>query len=371
MGRQRFKEQDTDSFFGRMVYDRIIPADHFFRKLNEIIPWERFTVKLVRYYQGRAERGRPPYDPALVLKMLVVAYLYDLSERQVEETAKFNLPVKYFLGLAADELPPDHSTLTAFKRRVLENGKLAAFEELLVEIIHIAQEQGIVFGSLQVVDSVHTVANVNVQKDDRRRKREGKPPRDRGARWGVKHSRRVKDSKGKTLQQKEYFHGYKGHVSLNAATGLVTSVLVTPGNANDGRQFPKVWQKDEDLGLPVETVAADRAYDDSRNHYLLQSKGVHSAIRLNDYRTEKKDKNKAGWVALKATAEYIQGQQERYKIERKFGEAKQGHGLGKCRYLGLLAYGIQVLMTFIALNLKRMVKTLTGVNFKGRARVTA
>ena len=25
---------------------------------------------------------------------------------------------------------------------------------------------------------------------------------------------------------------------------------------------------------------------------------------------------------------------ERYKIERKFGEAKQSHGLGRCRYTG-------------------------------------
>lgn len=119
------------------------------------------------------------------LKMLLVAYLYDLSERQVEEMATFNLAVKYFLGLAADELPPDHSTLTAFKRRLLDNGKLDAFQELLGEIVELAGEQGIEFGTLQVVDSVHTVADVNVAKDDARRK-ERNPPRDPGAQWGVK-----------------------------------------------------------------------------------------------------------------------------------------------------------------------------------------
>lgn len=173
MAGQRFKEQGTDSFFGRLVYDRIVPEDHFFRKLNEIIPWERFTRKLVKYYRGKA------------LKMLLVAYLYDLSERQVEEMARFNIPMKYFLGLGADELPPDHSTLTAFKRRLLERGNLDAFQELLVEMVNLAGEQGIEFGILQLIDSVHTVADVNVGKD-------GKPPRDPGARWGVKHSRVLK-----------------------------------------------------------------------------------------------------------------------------------------------------------------------------------
>jgi IS5 family transposase len=370
MARQRFKEQGTDSFFGRLVYDRIVPEDHFFRKLNEVIPWERFTRKLVKYYRGKARIGRPPYDPALLLKMLLVAYLYDLSERQVEEMARFNIPVKYFLGLAADELPPDHSTLTAFKRRLLERGNLDAFQELLVEMVNLAGEQGIEFGTLQLIDSVHTVADVNVGKDDKRRK-DGKPPRDPGARWGVKHSRRVKDDEGKSLRQKVYFYGYKGHVSLNAETGLITSALVTPGNAADGRQFPRLFERDLALGLPVEIVAADRAYDDTRNHYMLKVRGVHSAIRLNDYRTQKKDKNKAGWIAMKEKPEYIRAQKERYKIERKFGEAKQGHGLGRCRYVGFLRYTIQVFMTAMALNLKRMVKVLTGVNFKGRARVSA
>jgi len=125
------------------------------------------------------------------------------------------------------------------------------------------------------------------------------------------------------------------------------------------------------LGLPVKMVAADRAYDDTRNHYMLKVRGVHSAIRLNDYRTQKKDNNKAGWIAMKEKPGSLRGQRERRKIERKFGEAKQGHGLGRCRYPGFLKYTIQVFMTAVALNLKRIVKVLTGVNFKGRARATA
>ena len=130
MGQERFKRLGENSFFGRMVYDRVVPRDHFLMRLGEIIPWQRFTYKLVKYYRGGAKEGRPPYDPAVLLKMLLVAFLYNLSERQVEEVANFNLAVKCFLGLAADELAPDHSTLTAFKGRIVENGRLAAYEKL-------------------------------------------------------------------------------------------------------------------------------------------------------------------------------------------------------------------------------------------------
>ena len=48
----------------------------------------------------------------------------------------------------------------------------------------------------------------------------------------------------------------------------------------------------------------------------------------------------------------------------RFGEAKKYHGLGRCRYLGLVRYAVQAYMTAIAFNLKRLVRLLTGVPFK-------
>ncbi len=47
------------------------------------------------------------------------------------------------------------------------------------------------------------------------------------------------------------------------------------------------------------------------------------------------------------------------------------HGLGRCRYVGRMRYLIQAYLTPIVLNLKRMVRVLTGASFKGRARVSA
>jgi len=44
-----------------------------------------------------------------------------------------------------------------------DRGKLEAAEELLAEIIALAQEKEVHFGSIQVMDSVHSVADVNTQ----------------------------------------------------------------------------------------------------------------------------------------------------------------------------------------------------------------
>ena len=370
MAKERFKEQGEDSFFGNFVYQRVVPRGHFLAQLKEIIPWGRFSKRLLQYYQGKGQEGRAPYDPALLLRMLLVSYLYDLSGRQTEEAVNYHMAIKYFVGLAVDQKAPDHSTLTAFKRRLIENGQLEAYEGMLKEIVGIALEEGIEFGPVQVIDSAHTVADVNVEKDERRRK-EGKEPRDPHARWGVKHSRRVRDEKGRVVKQREYFYGYKMHVSMNSENGMITSVRVTPGNAYDGHLLPELVEEDLGLGLAVGVVSADRGYDDSDNHVFLWEKGIHSAIRLNEYRTKKKDKNKEVWVRLKRTREYREGLKERYKVERKFGEAKVWHGLRRCRYVGIVGYAIQAILTAIVLNLKRMVKLLRGVNFRGRAMVMA
>jgi len=77
------------------------------------------------------------------------------------------------------------------------------------------------------------------------------------------------------------------------------------------------------------------------------------------------------WLELKESPEYQLAGAVRYRVEMKFGEAKQGHGLRRCRYVGILRYLFQVIMTAMALDVKRIVKLTTGVPFKGRARAAA
>ena len=89
-----------------------------------------------------------------------------------------------------------------------------------------------------------TPADVNVAKDDRRKKREGKPPQDSGARGGTKRKRRG-GKKGSKGQDREYFLGYKMHNGLNAETEMITSLVVTAGNGHDGKQFPELVRIDK------------------------------------------------------------------------------------------------------------------------------
>jgi len=194
---------------------------------------------------------------------------------------------------------------------------------MLAEIIETARKRGVRFGAIQIIDSVHSEANVNTDKDDP------------DAKWGYKHNKRVQVPEGKEEVRTNYFYGYKTHVSMNAESNLITGLEVSSGNAWDGKHFTSLVDMDMKQGLPVETYAADRGYDDGNNHYYLAYKGLHSAIMLKDNRLKKKNSNKQVWQEMVRREDYQQGRRERYKNERKFWEAKMQHGLGRCRYIGL------------------------------------
>src|SRR3972149_10480111 len=178
-------------------------------------------------------------------------------------------------------------------------------------VLGIAREKGIKMGRIQVVDSVHTTAEVNVEKEEARQKK-GKGPRDPDARWGVKGSKKVRDEEGEQKRQKEYFYGYKAHISLNAETGLITSLEVTPGAAYDGHHLPSLVERDLAQGVGAKVYAGDKAYDDGDNHEFLRERQLKSALRLNDYRIQKKDTHKEPWLKLLADSDYWRGLGGRY-----------------------------------------------------------
>lgn len=368
MATVKFKRDTQNSFFGNFLYAQILPKNHFLVQAKDTIPWDRFTTKLLRYYKGGGEYGRTAYEPSKMLRMLLLSYLYNISERDTEEFVTLNLAGKYFVGLGADERAPDHSSLTIFKDRIVRAVGLKGYEAVFRELLRVAMDKGISFGQIHTVDSVHTIANVNLPKDKLRREKEGGDPRDPDARWGVKKVRKIKQDDGTIKPVNDSFYGYKTHVSQDTRSGLVTAITVTGGQAADGGQFQPLVNKDRKLGIVPDGTAytADKAYDDGENHTFLETRGLQSAIILKDTRTDsKQEKNNAYWQTFKDREIYKKATALRYKAEQPFGIVKRCHGFTRCRYLGKTRMAIQSYLTFMAFNLKSIIKGTTGVGLRG------
>lgn len=317
------------SFYGDHIYERVIPDNHFLKLLEKAIDFS-FVDDLCRDAYN-PDIGRPAYEPQMMFKMLFLQFLYDISDRRIEEEVNYNLVLKWFVGLAIDESPPDATSLTRFRERL----GVKRFASLFNQIVSLAREEGLISDRLSIVDSTHVKAKVDTFK------MQSKPERvkDKDARYGYK------------THNKPFF-GYKSHTGIDADSELITKVETTPGNVHDGAMFRKVVDDKSQM------VTADKAYDSKKNHRLLKRKKKTSAIIIKKNRRSKRLKKN------QMKAEVQAAQRERPKIERKFAELKRFHGLAVARYWGLAKMSIQNLMTAITCNLKRMVKLIFQQNGK-------
>ena len=93
-----------------------------------------------------------------MFKLVFLQFLYDLSDRQLEERATWDLMFKCFLGLSAEELPPDHTTLCRFRQRLGAEG----FQKLFNQIVEQARAQGLVSDRLHIIDATYMTAKVDL-----------------------------------------------------------------------------------------------------------------------------------------------------------------------------------------------------------------
>src|SRR5438046_8071742 len=60
-----------------------------------------------------SETGRPSIDPELLLRILLLGYLYGISsERKLVEELRMHLAWRWFTGLSFDQEVPHHSTFS-------------------------------------------------------------------------------------------------------------------------------------------------------------------------------------------------------------------------------------------------------------------
>ena len=181
------------------------------------------------------------------------------------------------------------------------------FQAIFNQIVQQARAAGLVHDRLRIIDATHLAAKVDLFRlpaappETALAEAVGSPDPD--ARFGRK-------------SVKKSFYGYKEHLATDADSELITAVAVTPGNVPDSEVFAPL------VDHQAQEVTADKGYDTDENHQKLKRRGQRSSIILKKNRT---NADVIGQANPKS-------QRERPKIERKFAEQKQYHGLRQARY---------------------------------------
>jgi len=125
-----------------------IPETHLLRLIDKHISFGFVRQQLKDSY---CEMGRPSIDPELLLRILLLGYLYGItSERKLVEELRMHLAWRWFTGLGFDPEIPHHSTFSKNRHGRFQESKL--LEQLFEQIVRQCVEVGLVQGQHWSVD---------------------------------------------------------------------------------------------------------------------------------------------------------------------------------------------------------------------------
>src|SRR3984885_5534406 len=134
-----------------------VPETHLLRLIEKHISFAFVREKLKESY---SDTGRPSIDPELLLRILLIGYLYGItSERKLVEELRMHLAWRWFTGLGFDQEIPHHSTFSKNRHGRFQESKL--FEQLFEEIVRQCVEVGLVQGDNLSVDGSFVEANAS------------------------------------------------------------------------------------------------------------------------------------------------------------------------------------------------------------------
>jgi transposase len=107
-----------------------------------------------------SRRGRPPVDPAVYFKMLMVGFFENIaSERGIAERCSDSISIRFFLGYDLTQATPDHSTLSLIRGRLGED----IYQQVFVLILSALQQQGLIQGQNVGIDTSVIEANASLK----------------------------------------------------------------------------------------------------------------------------------------------------------------------------------------------------------------
>ena len=151
---------DQSEFFYSFRLDEAVPDDHPVRAIAAVLDLSWVRSVLAPFYP---KMGRPSVDPVLMIRMLVVGYVFAIrSERALCREVQVNLAYRWFCGLSIEDKIPDHS---AFSRARHERFRASdIFRRVFERVVEACVAAGLVGGQGFAVDASLIAADANKQR---------------------------------------------------------------------------------------------------------------------------------------------------------------------------------------------------------------
>lgn len=290
-------------------------------RLVSEVKWYRFEKLLTRLrHEGP---GRPPFEPLVMLKALLLQQFYGLSDADLEEAINDRVSFRKFLGLPLEVASPDHTTLCRFRNRLVEAG---LSEKLFAEFAHQLEKRGLILKRGTMIDASLVESGFRPGSRD-------------GEREAVDSDAAIAARQGKPGRH----YGYKVHIAVDHGSRLIRRLELTPANVNDTVPADALVCGDE------QAVYADKAYAKRDRRRWLRSLGIKPRIMHKS------------WGGGPPLTRWQQRHNRlitpiRSQVEGIFATLKRWMGMARLRYKGLAKNRSHWFLVALAHNMNRALK---------------
>ena len=294
------KSEQGQLFYEFRLSDAV-PEDHLVRKIDAALDLSWLCGELAPHYSSM---GRPSIDPELMIRMLVVGYVFAIrSERLICREVQVNLAYRWFCRLGIEDVVPDHSVFSRARNERFREGDI--FRRVFERVVEACIAAGLVGGEGFAVDASLIAADANKQRsiagqdwhrdrDPGRSSRAVKEylatlddtawgaatdvvpkfisPSDPAAQWTGAH-------KGPA------FFAYSDNYLIDVKFGIIMDVEASRAirQAEVGAAKTMIERTEERFGLKPERLAGDTAYGSGANlDWLVNGAKIAPHIPVND-----------------------------------------------------------------------------------------
>jgi transposase len=414
-----FKErEESQPMFHYFQMEDLVPENHILRLIDEAVDFS-FVKKTVAHCYCM-DNGRPAVDPELVVRMLLIGYLYDLSENRLCQEVRMHAAYRLFCHMTFEDNVPDRSTINKLRNHKWASSGLV--EQIMHHIVQQCIDVGLVSGKHLSVDGTQIRANASVKSiepiepsvsiddylkvigfnktdTDTKSKDTTHGPQDKdfhGERWTNQTHRSTTDPDSllyKKSTGKEALLSFFGNNLIDTKSRVILDTMATQATGTAEREAALTMidtVKTYTMSHDPQILVGDTGYGSGDFIADLLDRRIipHIPLRANmsfepiptwknrttkPHIQAKRDKKVREAQArnyvrsISSTGQFKLSQKLRKRNEHLFAEAKQQHGMRRARYQGLPPLQEQLYLTASVQNLKRLVAFLKRKKSKAQA----
>lgn len=307
IGKQKSQLSLLDSAFSKRK--KRSRSDERLKKIKSFVDWDKLEAICLPAY-SKTKRGRSTIPIKISLKCLILQYLYNLSDPELEDALIDRFSFQRFLDISFDEEIPDFSTHWRFRERLI---KAELLDKIFEAVLQDLEKRDIILRKGTLIDATLVQA---ARKPRKQNKDQGDSREDAGS----NQSQRDKDA-SHTQKGKKHYYGYKGHIGVDQGSNVIRKRSFTSACVHDSQELEQLVSGDE------RSVFAEKAYAKDDMKRQCRKDGIYCGVLDKGRRGRPLSKNQKKTNRKKSGV--------RNAVERPFAYFKRILGYRAVRYVNL------------------------------------